>query len=80
MAYGHHPTPIKSKLIGTVSYLQGHKLSFFKSDVFRTFGVSTARGKVILQRQQDRRHPEIETRGRKKLISPEQILAMEQIL
>jgi len=80
MAYGHHPTPIKSKLIGTVNYLQVHKIPFFKSDVFRNFRVSSARGKAILERQQDRRHPEIETRGRKKLINPEQILAMEQIL
>jgi len=80
MAYGHHPTPIKSKLIGTVNYLQVHKIPFFKSDVFRNFRVSSTRGKAILERQQDRRHPEIETRGRKKLINPEQILAIEQIL
>jgi len=80
MAYGHHPTPIKSKLNGTVNYLQVHKIPFFKSDVFRHFRVSSTRRNEILQSQNDRRHPDIETRGRKKLISLKQILAIEQIL
>jgi len=58
-------------LIGTVNYLQVYKIPFFKSDVFCNFKVSSARGKAILERQQDRRHLEIEIKGRKKLINPE---------
>ena len=50
MAYGHHPTPIKSKLIGMVNYLQVYKIPFFKSDVFCNFRVSSVRGKAILER------------------------------
>jgi hypothetical protein len=82
MAYGdlHHTTPKKAGLLGTVGYLQHHKIPFYRADVFRYFHVSHNRGYKILNEGRERRHPEIETRGRKKLIGPDQVLAMERII
>jgi hypothetical protein len=82
MAVGdiHHTTPKKAGILATVRYLEQQRLPYTKEGVFRTNHVSHARGWVILHEGRERRHLEIETRGRKKLISPEQIQAMEKIL
>jgi hypothetical protein len=80
MVGSHFPTPTKAKIIGTVGFLRHYKLDYFKSDIFRFFGVSSTRGKEILQKQRTRRHLEIETRGRKRLLSAADLQAMEKIL
>jgi len=76
----HHPTPKKAKVLGTVAYLESHKATFFKSDVFRHFQVSNRRGWQILHDGRERRHLEVETRGRKHIISAEDLQHMEKII
>ncbi|KAK0710712.1 hypothetical protein B0H67DRAFT_263909 [Lasiosphaeris hirsuta] len=86
MAVGdhHHPTPKKSQIIGTVFFLDSHKVPslppIFKTEIFRHFGVGERRGWQILHDGRERRHLEVETRGRKKLLSPADLLAMESVL
>ena len=82
MAIGdlHHPTPKKAQIIGTVGFLHDHKIPFYKADIFRHFGISSRRGWQILHDGRERRHLETETRGRKKLLTPADLLAMESII
>ena len=76
----HHTTPKKARILGTVAYLQDHQIPFFKADIFQYNGVSYPRGKAILHENRDRRHLEVETRGRPKLLQPTDLQAMERIL
>jgi len=80
MVGSHYPTPIKAKLIGTIGFLQHHKLDYFKSDVFRFFSVTHPRSREILKQQRNHRHLEIETRSRKRLLSANNLQTMEKIL
>jgi len=77
----HYTTPTKARLLGTAAYLENHGIQYHKSDLFKEFGIqSKSRGWVILHDGLDRRHPAIETRGRKPIISSADLLRMEQIL
>lgn len=67
-------------MLGAVYYLEKHKIPFFKADLYRDFDVSARRGRQILHDGRPRRHLEIETRGRKKRLSPDDLLAMEKVL
>jgi hypothetical protein len=42
------PTPTKAKIQGAVEYLERHKISYSKRDVFDTFNISKRRGWAIL--------------------------------
>jgi len=74
------PTPTKCRLLGTAAYLEDHKVPFFKSDLFRDLHIGKIRGWAILHNGFERRHPTIETRGRKPIISPADLRRMEEIL
>ena len=78
----HHTTPVKARILGTVSYLQHYKIPFFKSDVFRHNQVSKPRGWKILYDGENhkRRHPKVETRGRKPILQPANLQAIKQII
>ena len=81
----HHYTPKKAYIIGAVALIEKNPHSpHFKSDIFHQFGVSKSRGWEILRQWQEqgreRRHLEKETRGRKKLLKPEDLTAMEEII
>jgi len=77
----HYPTPKKSQILSTVSFLESHKPHpFFKADVFRHFQVNIRRGWDILHQGRERRYLEPETRGRKHIISAEDLTKMEQII
>jgi len=76
----HHTTPKKSKIIGAVTFAKAHKLDFFHSDVFRENEVCKQQGWKILHDGRDRRHLEVETRGRPKLITPDNLQATERII
>jgi len=76
----HHTTPKKAGLLATFNYFQTHKIPFFKADLYRHFGVSQRRGWQILHDGHERQHLEVETRGRKKLLTPANLLAMEKII
>lgn len=83
MDYKHHDTPTKAKVQGAVEFCEKQGIPFFKEDVFRTFGVSHARGYEYLNGSSRRRHndPEAsETRGRPSKITPKDIREMEKIL
>ena len=74
----HYPTPVKARLLGASAYLEKHHISHFKADLFREFGIhSNTQGWGILYKSHDRRHLEVETRGRKPLISAEDLHKME---
>ena len=74
----HYPTPVKARLLGASAYLEKHHISHFKADLFREFGIhSNTQGWGILHKSHDRRHLEVETRGRKPLISAEDLHKME---
>lgn len=79
----HHTTPKKASIIGTVAYLKAHKLPCNRADVFRFNAVSKPRGWQILREGLEgrvRRHPDFEMRGRKKLLSFEDLDTMERII
>ena len=81
MAIGdqHYCTPKKSQVLGTIGFLEQHHRPYFKSDVFRHFGISESRGWGILHQGRERRHLE-ETRGCKRLLSPDDLIAIEKII
>ncbi|KAK0725654.1 hypothetical protein B0H67DRAFT_136677 [Lasiosphaeris hirsuta] len=77
----HYPTPVKAYLLGTAAYLETHRVPFFKADLLRQFGIrSRTQGWEILRHGNDRRHPSFETRGRKPIISAEDLRKMEEII
>jgi len=76
----HYPTPVKARLLGAHSFLEDHHIPYFKSELFAHFGVCKNRGWAILHNGLDRRHPAIETRGRKPIITPADLQKMEEIL
>ncbi|KAK3382920.1 hypothetical protein B0T24DRAFT_27678 [Lasiosphaeria ovina] len=61
-------------------YLESHHIPFFKADLFRESGISKIRGWQILKDGYDRRHPQVETRGRKPIVSAEGLRKMEAII
>lgn len=85
MDYQHHDTPTKAKIQGAVEFCEKQGIPFFKEDVFRTFGVSHAKGYKILNENESsrRRHNNFEakeTRGHPTKITPKDIREMERIL
>lgn len=88
MGNGHHHTPKKSKVLGTISFLEKEKIPHFKSRVFHHFGVSPRRGWEIVRQERNRRdlqddpdHPALEeTRGRKRILTPDNLNAMEKLI
>src|SRR4051812_8375298 len=80
-----HSTPTKSKVRGTIEYLEAKNIPHFKEEVFRHFGVSHRQGwAMISEGSVDRRHHNAEEveerRGRPPIISREQIKEMDRIL
>jgi len=80
IGYTYYPILKKAGILVTIRYLKHRGILYPKEDIFRENYVSYARGWAIIYEGRERRYPEIETRGRKKLISLEQIQAMEKIL
>ncbi len=82
--YQHHDTPTKAGIRSVVDYLDSHGIKHPKEQVFKHFGVSITQGYDILNDITSRRHhnnPESsESRGRKTIITREQIKEMERIL
>jgi len=77
----HYLTPVKAHLIGTVAFLDHHHIQYFHTDLFKDFGIrSKTQGWEILRIDKDRRHPEHETRGRKRIISLEDLHRMEEVI
>ena len=78
------PTPNKAKIQGAVEFCEAMGISYYKEDVFRVFNVSRQQGYKYLRSESSRRHhnnPDIsEQRGRKSIITPQQIREMERIL
>ena len=77
-------TPIKARIQGAVDFLEKKGIKGLNEDVFRANKVSHATGYRILKSRNPRtlvNNPtRKETRGRKKVITPEQIREMEMIL
>ena len=79
-----NPTPIKARIQGTVDFLESQGIKHKKEEVFQFNGVSHATGYRLLK-SDNLRTPKIavnmeETRGRKFIITPDQIREMDQIL
>ncbi|KAL6806435.1 hypothetical protein GGI42DRAFT_282163 [Trichoderma sp. SZMC 28013] len=86
-AHRHHlDTPTKARVKGAVAFAQfqkqryGHDFSY--QDIFRSFQVSKSRGYEILKSSSDRTfHNEFEeTRGRKKLLTDEDIEKLKKLI
>ncbi|KAK4104753.1 hypothetical protein N658DRAFT_564522 [Parathielavia hyrcaniae] len=91
MGNQHHRTPKKSNVLGTISFLEKEKIPHFKSRVFEHFGVSNWQGWEIVRQRRNRRNlqddpdnPDLEdleeTRGRKRILSPADLRAMEKLI
>ncbi|KAL0939836.1 HMG box protein [Colletotrichum truncatum] len=84
MDYPQHDTPTKARVLGTISYLERYKIPYFKSRVFEHAGVSHRQGWQILNEGRARRHngdtQTTERRGRKKVLSKEDLQAMEDLV
>jgi hypothetical protein len=88
MGNSHHPTPKKSKVLGTISFFEKEKIPHFKSRVFKHFGVSHTQGWEIIRQQRNRRnlhddpdHPDLEeTRGRKRILTPDDLQKIEKLI
>ncbi|KAI9887862.1 MAG: hypothetical protein M1823_000384, partial [Watsoniomyces obsoletus] len=80
----HHPTPQKAKIQGVIEYCEKNKIDYYKKDVFEMFGVPKTSGHRIVADTSARRHHnkpnQRETRGRKPIVTPEQMKEMEEIL
>ena len=83
-AHKHYSYYTKAAVVGTVSYLEEKNIPHTKSDIFRFFEMSNTQGWRTLQEGVPRSMSDDpdrkETRGRKRLVTDEQIQAMEQIL
>lgn len=81
---GHFPTPVKAKVQGTIEYLRAQRITGQNENVFCFFGVCHTVGWKILREGNPRRHhnqPGVrEQRGRKKIITDEQMKEMERII
>ena len=84
MDYTHHDTPKKAQLRGTISFLESERIPYFKSHVFRHFDIPRRSGYRVLAEENARRHhndPDVEEkRGRKLLLSSEDVQAMEKLI
>ncbi len=80
----HHPTPTKARLKGAIEFCEAQGLEYRKEDVFNTFEVPRRTGYRLLKETSTRRlqnNPELaETRGRKSVVTQDQIREMEKIL
>jgi len=87
MGYQHHKTPKKARVQGAYNFALFQKrtygVSFFKEDIFRANGVSHTRGQKILKDHSRSFHNNLfinETRGRKKILTEEDVDKMEKTL
>ena len=77
----YYPTPVKSHLIGIANYLNLHYLLYFYIDLFKEFGIySETQGWEILRKAKDRRYPDLEIRGRKYIITADDLYQMEEVI
>jgi len=76
----HYPTPVRCRLLGTTAFLKGHKIPFVHADLFQELHIRKTQAWKILHDDKERRHPAIETRGRKPIITPADLQRMEEIL
>ncbi len=78
------PTTTRAKIRGTVEFCDAKKIPYFKTDVFRFFGVSHNRGYEYLRNGSSNlisdNPDKEETRGRKRIVSPQLIREMERLL
>jgi hypothetical protein len=81
--FQHHCTPQKAKIQGTIEYLQAKGITGQKEAVFRHFGVPARTGYRLLTTGSRRHHNDMfipEKRGRKSIITEEQLRRMERIV
>jgi hypothetical protein len=80
----NHETPTKSKIRGTISYLEAAGIPHFKSRIFDHFGVGHRRGwAIISDGSEDRRHYTTdgkEHRGRHSLVSNWHVKEMDRLI
>ena len=83
----HHRTPKKAKVQGMYEFAlvqqRRYGTPFFKSDIFRIAGVSQTRGNKILKDYPRTFHnnPFVdETRGRKRILTEEDVDKMEKVI
>lgn len=80
----HQTTPIKSRIQGTIDFLESQGIKGKKEDVFRFNNVSHSTGYRLLSFSNPRRlhndPTKPETRGRKSIVTREQIETMEHLL
>lgn len=78
----HYSTPKKSRIRGTIEYLESRRIPHFKSDVFRFHGASYRSGWRALAEPEDRSFHSafLETRGRKKKISNQDLATLERFI
>jgi hypothetical protein len=81
----HWPTPTKSKILGTIEFLEAQNIPYFKSAVFKQFGVTNRQGwRIIAEKEHPRRHHNdpfrTEKRGRPSKLTNQDISKMDRIL
>ena len=83
--YTHHDTLKKNKIKGVIKFNDQMSVSYDKRDVFKTFNVSSTRGYAMLKSDTSERRMhndsnKSEIRGRKSLITQDQINVMDHLL
>lgn len=82
--YQHHDTPTKNKNRGAVEFNNAMRISYFKEDVFRHFGVSHRQGwAMISEHSEDRRHHNTEGTNksrRKPILSAKELRHVENMI
>ncbi len=81
----HYSTPKKIRIRGTIAFLEAHGIPHFKNDVFRFHGASRRAGWRALAESGDLdartfHSTYLETRGRKKKLSNEDLAVIEQFI
>ena len=70
--YHHYDTSTRSRVKEAVEFMNVMSYDYNKQQIFDVFNVKRTQGFAILS-SSDRRHPELETRGRKPKITSEQV-------
>lgn len=85
----HHNTSKQDRILGALDYLQSKKIPHSKNDVFKHFNVGKSSGYKILREAQQLENPadqrnfhqtHIETRGRKRILTPSRLAAIERLI
>ena len=71
---------LRTKMKGAIEFCEAMHIPYFKEDLFRVFGVSHSSGYRLISAKPPRAPDAPETRGRKRLLTKDDVRKMEEVL